>query len=777
MSLVDSLLDAIVRLDGDALVMHVGEKPYVVTTSASLDAFRGPLAWGQVELASRRLSVQAVASMVDQLLPPEERSALSELGAVQYDLPARADIPGRFTVIAARGGDDIWLEIRYHRPPRPQVVFEPARVPARAGGSPPPQEEAPPAEVPSATAAPELVPPAEEPAAPPAPAIAAASPEPAVEAAESVAGGDIEPEVVQVGAPEEAPTRAEITDVEAVAETGAGISVEAEPVARVELAAGAELVEAVEVSQTGDAGEAEAGRVPSAEAEETVAVSAGAEEDVYDLSSALADLSAGAFEVTPIPAPAPTPVVSPEPEVALETPEAVGEASEAVVEMPEAGAEIPEVPAPVAPEGAVLEPTPTGGVQTASAVAEEGAAAPAGEAAAEPLEEPGRPAVVVPLARPAARVDAAPAPAASRSPLDRLLRLAAARGASALYIVAGSRPVLRVEGEIRVLDAEEVLAASDVAAMLMELAPEPTRDALRTGAVTEWICDVPEVGRVRCMSFRDHRGPGGIFRMLPARALSAEQLGLSRTIQSLCEESEGLVLVAGPRASGKSTLIAAFVDQINRTRADHVITLETQIMFVHESRRSFVSQREWRERGEEMAAAARAALREDPDVLVIDDLRSPDLVSVALDAAGSGRLVFAALPASGTAAAIERVIDQFPADRRAQVQTALAASLRAVVAQVLVRKIGGGRVAAREVLLGTRPVAALVAEGRTTELAHAIEGGRRHGMVPMNDALVGFVRAGLVDPAEAYRRTPDRESLLAQLRREGIDTSFVERLA
>jgi twitching motility protein PilT len=761
---------------------------------------------------------------VARLLPPEQRDALSELGAVQYELPPRVGLPGRFTVIAARGGDDIWLEIRYHRPPRPQVTFEPMPAAMAGAGAPAParRREAVAEEVQSAQA-PETAPTTERvsiASVTPGVAvegIAAPAPAPAAEALGEVPVADVmareDRAVCEPGAPGE---RAERPELEASQEAveplvaaepplSVALAERPQPAAAPERASELDASREVElvapppplagtpvlVREPGTAAEAEARAERLGETGETLEGVASAEEveTVYDLSSALADLSTGAGPISPPPfeRPADETVAigvsagGEAPPSAEETPaEAIRpqeEAAEAAV-----GVELGRAPsrdsvavplvAPAPPERPVAE----AGVEAAEPVPA-AAAAPSVPSAPGEAEEPPRPAVVLPLARGAPRVEAPPPLATPRSPLERLLRLAAARGASALYIVAQSRPVLRVEGEIRVLEAEEVLAGSDVAAMLMELAPEPTRDALRTGAVTEWICDVPEVGRVRCMSFRDHRGPGGIFRMLPARALSVEQLGLSRTIQGLCEESEGLVLVAGPRASGKSTLVSAFVDLINRTRADHVITLESQILFVHESRRSFVSQRELRESAGELAAAARAALREDPDVLVIDDLRSPELVSVAIEAAGSGRLVFAALPAAGATAAVERVIDCFPTERRAQVQTALAATLRAVVAQVLVRKIGGGRVAAREVLLGTRPVAALLAEGRTAELPHAIEGGRRHGMVSLNDALSGLVRTGLVDPAEAYRRTPDKEGLLAQLRRDGVDTSFVERLA
>ena len=194
--------------------------------------------------------------------------------------------------------------------------------------------------------------------------------------------------------------------------------------------------------------------------------------------------------------------------------------------------------------------------------------------------------------------------------IDRLLRIAAARGASTLYLTSQARPSIRVDGEISPIDGEAVLSEPDVEALMLDIIPERNRETLRSQAGTEWICDVPDVGRVRCVTFRDHRGAGGIFRMIPARAISAEQLGLSKEIQGLCAEAEGLVLVTGPRASGKSTLISAFVDLINRTRSDHVITLENQIKFVHENRGSLVSQREVRgDRNELLLGRARGAAR------------------------------------------------------------------------------------------------------------------------------------------------------------------------
>ena len=390
-----------------------------------------------------------------------------------------------------------------------------------------------------------------------------------------------------------------------------------------------------------------------------------------------------------------------------------------------------------------------------------------------------RRAVVLPLSRRQVRGDQTVRLSQSwhTKDIDRLLRLAAARGASALYLTSQARPSIRVDGEISAIEGEAVLSEPDVEALMMDIIPERNRETLGSQAGTEWICDVPNVGRIRCITFRDHRGAGGIVRMIPARAIPAEQLGLSREVQGLCAESEGLVLVTGPRSSGKSTLISAFVDLVNRTRRDHVITLENQLKFVHENHRSLVSQREVRGDCDELLAVARAALRENPDVLVIEDFGSPEIVTLALEAAQSGHLVISALTARTATDAVDRILDQTPPDRRPTVQLGLAQNLRGIVAQVLLRKTGGGRVAAREVLLNTSAVANLIADGKTSQLPMAIDSGRKHGMVALNDALVAFVRGGIVESREAYRWAADHQGFLAQLKRQGIDTSFVERPA
>lgn len=357
--------------------------------------------------------------------------------------------------------------------------------------------------------------------------------------------------------------------------------------------------------------------------------------------------------------------------------------------------------------------------------------------------------------------------------IERLLRMAAARGASSLFLTAGSRPYVRVEGDIRLLDAEPVHSRADVDAAVLEIGPENAQD--RAGG--EWTIEVPEVGRLRCTTFADHHGPGLLFNLIATRAATAEQLGLSGEVKALATEAEGLVVVAGSRGSGKSTLMSALVDLVNRQRADYVITLAREIRLEHENRLALVSQREIRGGHNEMLDATRAALRENPDVLVVEDLGSPQMVPLLVEAASQGRLVFVSIAAPSTTDALVRLVDLAPPESRQAVLAALAETFRGAVAQMLLKKSGGGRFAAREVLLGTAAVTHLIAEGQLAQLPLALESGRMHGMTSLTSALLGYVQTGVVDIREAFRKTHDRERLLAGLRRQGLDTSVVERLA
>jgi twitching motility protein PilT len=808
-NLLDSLLDAIVRLDGDALVMHVGEKPYVVTTSEATNQFRGPLAWGQVELSTRVLTTDAVTGMLGQLLPLDQRSALDEFGATDYGVSAAAHPEERFTIVAARGGDDIWIEMRRH--PKP---------PAVAAAAPAPEQ---PAEFVESRA---MEQPAEEPitlpAAPPTGAPQAAE---AFTAVENTPVANVEPAAVPVAAQEEVegPARADdVLGLDPDAEIEEPFSIEVSPDWLEEPALAADLdahafnldadVEAGILAATQEWGddvmtEGELGELLRATAAEvitgeTLGISAVDLDTERPLAVAEPELEA--------PAPAAEGFVE---APAVDEPAAATQAQPAAASTPEpTAAERPadlpasvEVAGEVSPENGVsretrelpalveyqLERDRAAGAFEVAAGQEDSIPSTEGvwpvsedvnledssisthvTSGEEEEATPSRPAaVVLPLTR-QAKGDGADSRAAVATNLQRLLRLAANRGAATVYVVANTAPLVRVDGEFSTLEGEPAISTAIVERLLAEVSPAG-REAAPPSA--EWLIDVPEIGRVRCLTFRDHRGPGVIFRMVPPRAIAADQLGLSAEVQALCSEADGLVLVTGGRDSGRSTLLTSFVDLINRTRADHIITLESQIDFVHESKRSFISQREVR--GEDaMGGSLRSACREEPDVLVIEDIRSHDVAALALEAAEMGRLVFASVPGLSTASAIERLIELFPTDRREKAQAALAGSLRGVVSQVLLRKLRGGRIAAREVLLNTPAVAGLILEGKTFQLSAAIENGRRAGMVSFAESLAALVREGVVHPAHAYRKAPSREQLIAALHRDGVDTAIAERL-
>lgn len=384
----------------------------------------------------------------------------------------------------------------------------------------------------------------------------------------------------------------------------------------------------------------------------------------------------------------------------------------------------------------------------------------------------------MPISRPALKLQPPPPPAAEPAlagtppVLVEMLKTAAARGAATAYAVAGARPFVRVEGDVVELGLEPIVSAGDIERFMFEFAPRNEHGEVSS----EWVFSLPQVGRVRAVAFDDESGPGLVLHVA-ANVSTAEEIGLSHEAQQLCTEADGLVLVTGPRRNGKSTLLGAFVDLINRRRTDYVVTIESRICALHERRHALISQREVEGDGEAIARAARAALREGPDVLVLDDIRAPEAVAVALDAARSGRLVIAAIAAPSAAGAVDRLIEGFPTDRRPQVRALLASSLRGVVSQVLVEKKGGGRVAAREVLLGTPAVNKLVLDGATAQLGVAMESAARAGMRTLPQALAGLVRDGVIEAEEAYRHVPDQRAFLLMLQRESADATDSERRA
>ena len=253
--------------------------------------------------------------------------------------------------------------------------------------------------------------------------------------------------------------------------------------------------------------------------------------------------------------------------------------------------------------------------------------------------------------------------------------------------------------------------------------------------------------------------------------ITAEDLGLSPAILALCQLNKGLVLVTGPTGSGKSTTLSAMIDHINRTRHEHIITIEDPIEFVHHNKQCLINQREIRTHTDSFKRALRAALREDPDIVLVGELRDLETVAIAIETAETGHLVFGTLHTTTAASTVDRIIDQFPADRQSQIRVMLSESLRGVIAQTLCRKIGGGRVAALEVLIATHAVSNLIREGKTFQLPSTMQVGKSVGMVSLNDALFELVNKKLVAPDEAHAKAVDKTGFEGLLKRIGVDLS------
>ncbi len=266
----------------------------------------------------------------------------------------------------------------------------------------------------------------------------------------------------------------------------------------------------------------------------------------------------------------------------------------------------------------------------------------------------------------------------------------------------------------------------------------------------------------------DRKGIGGVFRIIPSDIMTAEDLNLSKHILDLCQLSKGLVVVTGPTGSGKSTTLCAMVDYINRDREDHIITIEDPIEFTHENQKCLVNQREVHNHTSSFKDALRAALREDPDILLVGEMRDLETISIAIETAETGHLVFGTLHTTTAASTVDRIIDQFPADRQQQIRVMLSESLRGVIAQTLLPKIGGGRIAALEVLIVNPAISNLIREGKTFQIPSAMQTGKNKGMVMLNDSLIELCKKGIVEPKDAYIKAVDKPGFEALLERNGL---------
>jgi twitching motility protein PilT len=358
--------------------------------------------------------------------------------------------------------------------------------------------------------------------------------------------------------------------------------------------------------------------------------------------------------------------------------------------------------------------------------------------------------------------------------IDRLFRAMFDIRASDLHLCVGMPPLIRNDGEIQPLEANmPALDPESIVALLDPIIPQKNREEFERRHDTDFAYEISGLARFRANVFMDRKGRGAVFRVIPSKILTAEELGLSPHILQLCRLSKGLVLVTGPTGSGKSTTLCAMVDYINRNRTDHIITIEDPIEFVHDNKRCLMNQREVHTHTDSFKDALRAALREDPDIILVGELRDLETVAIAIETAETGHLVFGTLHTTTAPSTVDRVIDQFPPDRQAQIRIMLSESLRGVIAQTLCKKIGGGRIAALEVLIITPAVSNLIREGKTFQLPSMMQVGKKDGMVSLNDALFELVTKKLVAPDEAYVKAVEKNGFEALLKRAGIDTKFV----
>ncbi len=355
------------------------------------------------------------------------------------------------------------------------------------------------------------------------------------------------------------------------------------------------------------------------------------------------------------------------------------------------------------------------------------------------------------------------------SRMDDYFALMAEMGASDLHLSVSMPALVRKDGKIKQLtEGERPLGADLMRDLLTSIMPEKNQEEFARRNDTDFAYEVPGLARFRCNVFMDRKGMGGVFRIIPTKILTAEQLGLSKAIMDLTQLSKGLVVVTGPTGSGKSTTLCAMVDSINKNREDHIITIEDPIEFTHENQKCLVNQREVHNHTDSFKDALRAALREDPDILLVGEMRDLETISIAIETAETGHLVFGTLHTTTAPSTIDRIIDQFPADRQEQIRVMLSESLKGVIAQTLLPKKGGGRVAALEVLIITPAISNLIREGKTFQIPSAMQTGKNHGMVMLNDALFEHVKNGLVEPMDAYIKAVDKTGFEQLLTRNGF---------
>ncbi len=348
--------------------------------------------------------------------------------------------------------------------------------------------------------------------------------------------------------------------------------------------------------------------------------------------------------------------------------------------------------------------------------------------------------------------------------IDAFFKLMHEQGASDLHLISGSQPILRIRGEMERVQYN-VMENDDLKAMLYEIAPEEKVKLFEETGDVDFGYEIPGLARYRANFFRQKYGVAAVFREIPSDIMTVEQLGLPQVCKKFAMLQKGLVLVTGPTGSGKSTTLAAIIDYANKMRKDHIITVEDPIEFVHKSQGCVVNHREIGTHTRSFASALRGALREDPDIILVGEMRDLETIQLALEAASTGHLVFGTLHTTSAPKTVDRVVDVFPATQQAQIRTTLSESLKGVLAQNLFKRIDKkGRCAALEILVITYAVSNLIREAKTHQLPSAMQTGKKYGMQTLDDAIMELLLKKMISPEDAYDKCIDKQKFVGSLR-------------
>ncbi len=368
-----------------------------------------------------------------------------------------------------------------------------------------------------------------------------------------------------------------------------------------------------------------------------------------------------------------------------------------------------------------------------------------------------------------------PAPRSGSAPrIEYYLRLMMEKKSSDLHMSSEAAALARISGDIQQLDGDRIISTAELHSILMEIIPAENLEQFEKTNDADFAYAIPGLARFRANYFMDRNGIGAVFRQIPYEILSHEQLGIPKEVLNLCWLSKGLVLVTGPTGSGKSTTLATLIDYINQNRNDHIITIEDPIEFVHQNKKCLVNQREIGKHTKSFKSALKAALREDPDIVLVGEMRDLETIAIAVETAETGHLVFGTLHTSTAPSTVDRIIDQFPAEQQAQIRVMLAESLKGVISQVLCKKKEKGRAAAYEILMGNSAVSNLIREGKTNQLKSIMQTGKKEGMLTMNDSLLALVKSGTVDAKEAYVKAVDKTGLKMMFQSNNIKVDLGE---